>query len=351
MLRDLSLLAERKAGELRDVLDLSDQAAKKGQESARQQRAAVEVLGKLLHALGARTAQVEDLLKQADDRGERARQVEEAAQEGAANVLKAFDAAIRQRVAKSVEAIEQAGAVQAARVEGVAAAAERRLEELQRRAATLAESAGAPGGIASIVADAERVKDEMTLACRRVAELREQAGKTMERLTDHLAAAALASDDLSSRQEAWTKRFEAARADAEPLLRAAERVEVSRSTLDAALEQAERARTHATQTGQQLASLLSRADDSREQLDRWSEVIRGAESVTDLPPALGAIAREFRTSLAQDLSKMASAMSLIARRAETTVRPGAEGSPEIVIRVNKDRDGAEPAHSEVKLQG
>lgn len=316
-LRDLANAADAKTAALNEAAAKADAATKASLESTRQHRAAVEVLGKLLHALNARTAEIDTLLRRA---------------------------------------VEQANTVQAAETRLTEAAA-RITEDFERRFIARLDSLGTGASasrIAELVDDAERVKDELHSTVRRLADLNDHAKADTDAAEAHLARVESRATSLIDRTDSATKSLKSqieaaddlgsiafqriteaadAAAPLESLLGACARVDESLKTN---LAHADRSREASAGIAQELASLLLRADAAREEMRSWSAVLDSAARVSTLPAPLENIAREFRTSLAQDLSKMASAMSLIARRAETTIRLGESATPEIVIRAGKD---------------
>jgi DNA repair exonuclease SbcCD ATPase subunit len=319
-LRELAAQADARAAALSEATSRAEAAARSTQESTRQHRAAVEVLGKLLHALNARTTEVDGLIRRADERLAAASVAEQRLALTAEKVTAEFERKFTER-----------------------------LEALGR--------AGAADGVAALVEDAERVKDQLHAAARRLADVCGQAGADADAMEARLARlqehAGLLVEQTGAAAESLKQQIDAAdslgavafqrineAADAaaplENLLGSCARADDS---LRESLQRIDGAREASAGIAQQLASLIHRADVSREELRAWSGVLEMASGTGPLPQPLEKIAREFRTSLAQDLAKMASAMSLIARRAETTIRhgSGADASPEIVIRVAKDQ--------------
>ncbi len=324
LLRRLADEADAKAAALAEVSARAERTMQAASDSARQHRAAVEVLGKLLHALNARAAEVSELVSRCDER------------------VRALGEAER-------------------RLESVGERAVDRFEA--RLAARLEEIARGPAGaeVSTLVDDAERVKDELRLTLRRTEDERARvagAAKDFERklarLRDEAAALSARAEQataslgqqLRAADEAGARAFQRiteavdAAAPLETLLGSCARAD---SSLREGVRLAERARAEASGMSERLSELLHRADASREELRNWAGLLgtagdAGASAVGStggtgrLPAPLERIVREFRTSLAQDLSKMAGAMSMIARRAETSVRRGEDGGAEIVIR-------------------
>lgn len=316
-LRALAAEADAKASALLEAAARAEAATRQTNESTRQHRAAVEVLGKLLHALNTRTTEIEGLLARAERQRAETENASNALNENARRISEEFETRFRER-------LESLGSGESA------------------------------CRIAELVDDAERVKDGLHSAVRRLADLNEQARadtdaaearlervetrtsaliERSESTAKSLKSQIEAADDLGS--VAFQRINEAADAAAplESLLGACARVDES---LKDNIQRADRARESSAGIAQQLTSLLHRADAAREEMRSWSAVLDSASRVSSLPAPLENIAREFRTSLAQDLSKMAGAMSLIARRAETSIRQGPDATPEIVIRASRD---------------
>ncbi|MFM9957321.1 MAG: hypothetical protein ACKVZJ_04550 [Phycisphaerales bacterium] len=324
-LRQLAADADARAAALAEISANAERSIQAAADSARQHRAAVEVLGKLLHALNARAGEVGELVTKFDDRLRAVQEAERRIESAAERVMDRFEARFAAR-----------------------------LEEIARGPAAAA--------VGELIDDAERVKDELGAAARRMAELRASASDATDHFTGLVArsrveASALAeraekageslSKQLRAADDVGTRAFqritEAADAAAplESLLGSCARAD---SSLRERLRDADRVREESAGIAQQLAALLHKADASREELRSWAGLLgvggsgaiestgQGPTTPARLPEPLERIVREFRTSLAQDLSKMAGAMALIARRAETSVRRGPDGGPEIVIR-------------------
>lgn len=283
-LRAMAHETDTKAAALAELIDRAQSAAQTGAESARRHAAAVPALTRLLQALGERTREVEHLLGRAEQR--------------LIQVNDATDAALH------------------------------RLDDA---------AAGHP--LAQLTDDAERVKDQLTLASRRVGELKEHASELIESLAAHAAEARLAqekSDEASERLESATRQAAAHAAAAAAATRA----------LAAMLADAQKARDAAGSVARDLGALLSRAQDARADLDAWRALLCPADHVAadrpaTLPGPLQRIADEFRAVISQDLAKMAGAMNLIAHGARASVKMNA-GAPEIVIRAASSPELSRP---------
>jgi hypothetical protein len=92
--------------------------------------------------------------------------------------------------------------------------------------------------------------------------------------------------------------------------------------------------THAGMVHGDLQAVLATAERLTAVLEPWRAVILESAETAALPPAIAAVVERFENEIGQDLAKMASAMQMIANRAETSLRPPkhAGESPEIVIR-------------------
>ena len=310
-LRRLAAGADESAAKL---IEASAAAARVAQETARRQQASLDALGNLLRALDARMSEMTALIGRADERLAAAREAE------------ASLAVVGERLASDFERSFLA------RMEAVG-------------------SGATDGGLPRLVDDAERVKDSLRCVIRRL----ERAGDRAACGAESLESRTMKADALIERgraaERALLERIAAAhRAGEECAGRVDEAGDVSVALenllgacakADASLREGVRhgedARETVTDVSRQLASLVVRALDAREDMRSWAGVLDAAGDHPKLPAALERIVQEFRESMAQDISKMAGAMSLIAQRAQTSIRRGhgPDEPPEIVIRMGE----------------
>ena len=318
-LRALAADADTRAAALRQALANSEKQLRTGEDSARQHRAAVEVLGKLLNALKGRTEEVEALIRRADERLNAASAAESSLAAAATSALADFDRRLEARIESAL-------------------------------------SSRAGQNLRTLVDDAERVKDELAHVSRRAEEQRSRADETEAAAHARCESLFAKVRDAEERAAAAASRITASAND---IATGVDRLHALRHSADESAARADRSlaaalrateelhgtldrcgvvRETSAQAGVQLAAIVRRAESAAAELDRWENVLANANTPDALPPALENIVTTFRSDLAQDLTKMASAMSLIARRAETSVRLGQSGTPEIVIRTRESRE-------------
>jgi len=308
--------ARRQAAALTDAAQQAAPLARAGQDAARNHQSAVAVLGKLLLALNARVKEVDELLALADRRASELRAIEQSATSSAESALAAFQSRLSLAADEAVSRVES-----------------RLAEALQRLDACITGDGDRPG-LAPLVDDAERLKDGLNTAASR---LERALGASVEQAVTLKDARAEAGVSILRLREVSDE----ASMLLAPLITAAGKAARVNKELHAELDAAEQAHARAGSTGRQLTALLERASQAQQELTRWDALLNGAAGRAELPAPLAKIVGEFRRGIAQDLAKMAGAMSLIAKRAETTVQPGPEGTPEIVIRVGgSERAGA-----------
>lgn len=314
-LRSLAAGADESAQRLREATHAAALGARVAQDAARRQQATLDALGALIKALDARAGEVTALIRRADERAAAAREAEASLEAAGVRLAADFERSLR------------------ARMESVALA-------------------GPEGGLPRLVDDAERAKDSLLGAVRRL----ERVGEGAERRVEMLQAlsqkaedgAKAATEEARAAERMLSERVAAAdRAQANCIVRATEAADAAgalesllgacaraEGSLREKVRDAEGTHERTTTISRQLANLVVRAHDTREELRAWTHTLEGLGENPKLPAALERIVEAFRSGLAQDISRMAGAIDLIARRAEPPAGPGREpeASSEIVTR-------------------
>lgn len=241
----------------------------------------------------------------------------------------------------------------------------RRLEEICEQAAVLvgwtrAEPDGSdasgddarPGSLADLVQQAGALRDEAEWAMRRLGSIRDEATQAVEQMGESADASFSIVDGLQKKQQALTaavtETLDTA-GEAERILDdKASRIAQLIAPLAESREQGEKLAAELNGLVSAAKSLVEGGSSHRAQLEQtvnaaqrllaalepWRGVL--LEGDTDnLPSPLAEIADAFRRDIGKDLTKMASAMHMIASGAETAFRPATKpgATPEVVIKM------------------
>jgi ABC-type transporter Mla subunit MlaD len=213
-------------------------------------------------------------------------------------------------------------------------------------------NAPAEGSLGDLVRQAGKTREDAEWSVRRLGSIRDQAQSMISDLGESLDGSIALFDQLHAQRGKLDGEIVAIldRADATgaELQHRQSEIEALVSPLEDSLKKAAAVTrdlcsvadgaadllTHAGMVRTDLEALLGSATELTEALAPWRAVILEASESATMPPAIAAVVDRFEREIGRDLAKMASAMQMIAQRAETTMRPpSAPGEmPEIVIR-------------------
>lgn len=208
------------------------------------------------------------------------------------------------------------------------------------------------GSLGDLVRQATKTREDAEWSVRRLGSLRDQAQSMISDLSESLDGSIALFDQLHAQKSkldgsvgAVLDRAEASSAELKsrqteieelvaPLSESLKKAERVTRDLCSVADGAADLLTHAGIMHGDLDALLTTAQQLTETLAPWRAVILESAQTTELPPAIAAVVERFEAEIGRDLAKMASAMQMIANRAETSVRMPRDGggSPEIVIR-------------------
>ncbi|MEM1166683.1 MAG: hypothetical protein AAGI30_10385 [Planctomycetota bacterium] len=203
--------------------------------------------------------------------------------------------------------------------------------------------------LADVVDEAATLQGAVMDIAGRLGKVRASAEDSTRELEDRLAESKMLLDLAGSRQE---KAAEALNETIEVVEQAEQRLTEQAVETKEALRPIESARDEARAEAARLAQLRQEASqivevsreaaeqartlmvdvrDAATRLEPWRELLLGRDLAEDeLPEPLQRIIETFRGGISRDLSKMAAAMSLVARQAESmmVIEPASAGPPE-----------------------
>ena len=208
------------------------------------------------------------------------------------------------------------------------------------------------GSLGELVLQATKAREDAEWSIRRLSSVREQAQTVISELGESLDGSMALFDQLIARRHTLNTEIGAVldRADASQRSLEARQEEIQElvSPLADSIGRAESLSrelcsiadgsadlvTHAGIVSTDLAAVVESAQGMAEALGPWKRLLLDAEIGSGLPGPLAEIVDRFEREIGRDLAKMASAMQMMAQRAETAFRAPTEpgGSPEIVIR-------------------
>lgn len=208
------------------------------------------------------------------------------------------------------------------------------------------------GSLGDLVRQATKTREDAEWSVRRLGSLRDQAQSMISDLSESLDGSIALFDQLHEqkskldgsvgavldRAEASSAELKSRQAEIEelvaPLSESLKKAERVTRDLCSVADGAADLLTHAGIVHGDLDAVLTTAQQLTETLAPWRAVILESAETAELPPAIAAVVERFEAEIGRDLAKMASAMQMIANRAETSVRMPRDGggTPEIVIR-------------------
>ncbi len=208
------------------------------------------------------------------------------------------------------------------------------------------------GSLGDLVRQATKTREDAEWSVRRLGSIRDQAQSMIAELSESLEGSISLFDQLHAqkakldtevgsildRAEITSAELKSRQAEIEqlvsPLSGSLKKAETVTRDLCSVADGAADLLTHAGILHGDLQAVLTTAEQLSATLEPWRTVILESAQTAELPPAIAAVVERFENEIGQDLAKMASAMQMIANRAETSLRPPkhAGESPEIVIR-------------------
>ncbi|MFI4853756.1 MAG: hypothetical protein ACIAQF_02115 [Phycisphaerales bacterium JB065] len=208
------------------------------------------------------------------------------------------------------------------------------------------------GSLGDLVRQASKTREDAEWSVRRLGSIRDQAQSMINDLGESIEGSISLFDQLHAqrakldgevgsildRAELTSAELKSRQSEIEelvsPLSESLKKAETVTRDLCSVADGAADLLTHAGIVHGDLQAVLTTAEQLIATLEPWRAVILESTQTSELPPAIAAIVERFEDEIGRDLAKMASAMQMIAERAETTLRPPKhpDESPEIVIR-------------------
>lgn len=324
-------------------------------ELDRKTKSQAELAAKLLRAVNQRAEQLDAATAKAADHARVAQLFEAEAERIVAECAGRFrarlDAAIDE---KSADLQRRAGASSASLLARLT-----ELESACARAERVLGDASSGAGLTGAAARVERALEHASGAESRLDAARERAERAVNGLAAALDSSVALAEQTAARQSALDQSLrEAIRACAATEHGLMERLNEARAmhqgaeafverlrgaTAEArrAIDRAEGLAGRAAAAASSMHAAAREMDDAAARLEPWRRVLIDEAECDDLPAPLARLIDQVRHELGQDLAKMASAMSLIARGAQTSVRAGRGGrstaageAPEVVIKLD-----------------
>lgn len=312
-------------------------------EASGTQRTTLEVTTKLLKALNAKAAEVEAMVTTLESRVSAAQEFEAQAVRRAEAIAAQMEERVRERIEAALRDVDQVASTRKLEVE--------RLESLVTRGEAMLKAVDdASERLEKVQTRAEHAVNTLQTGLDVANEAFENLLQQQDQIDEGLELAIDASERLSAH---LSSEGEHIREIFAPLLEAQEHAEKVGTRLNARIEEARLLNETSRASVQNLRTIVGSAERVMSDLEPWRyALLNPGAGVNDLPPALLNIVDRFRSELGTDLAKMASAMSMIAQRAQTSLRaPGTPGAaPELIIRPRMG-DGVPAIHAEPKSLG
>lgn len=320
-------------------------------ESGKRGKEQAELAGKLLRAVNQRASELEESMNKAADHARVAARFEAEADRVVASAVGAFQKKLDAKLDEFVGELQRRAAAS-----GVSAMA--RLSELeaatQRADRVLGDEASGTGlaglshRVLSSFAEARETEERLAAA-------RQEADLASARLTTTLEGSLALVDQVAARQSALdqalregiracsvterslSERLAEARDVAGEAGAIGDRLNICAADARRVVDQAETLTRRAGTTLGELRDIARQVSDASAKLEPWRKVLLEDCGPDELPESIAHLVDQARHEIGNDLAKMASAMNLIARGAQTTVRAprGGHGSPEVVIKLDQ----------------
>lgn len=346
------LAAEREG--LRATMDDARAVLTEMREASVRQREQIELAAKLAKAVAQRATDIETAMSKAADPSRWSGAIEEQLEklvgewsDRLEQTLRTRAAAVHQDAERKLLTLAASAQPVTDRLQGAVREAERLLspergpglEDLARQIAEA--SAGSDRHIRALTEAGDRAEDRARTLDQSLERSTALADQVVARQRSLDAALREAIRACGASEDGMRQSLADAREREERLAALLARADDARTELAGATSDLTRLGDKARASSGSILSAVERAERALAELAPWEAVLAGDAAPNALPEPLARIAREFRAELADDLTKMASAMSMIAQRAKTSVHVG-PGGAEVLIRSGKDDHAGRP---------